>query len=67
MSVKQSKDVFFDIILAATKKGGIGINNDLPWRLKKELHYFRDITKATTDPNSENVMIMGRNTWTNNP
>lgn len=36
---------YFDIILAATKQGGIGLKNDLPWRLSKELKYFRKITK----------------------
>lgn len=45
-----SKNAFFDIILAATKKGGIGMSGTLPWRLKNELQYFKRITNTTVDP-----------------
>ena len=34
----------------------IGVDNDLPWHLPEDLHFFRDKTKGT-------VMIMGRKTF----
>lgn len=44
------------IIVAADQKNGIGIKNDLPWRLSDDLKRFKAITTAHT-------IIMGRNTW----
>ena len=38
MSVK------YNIIVAATEEGGIGLKNNLPWRLKKDMKYFKDVT-----------------------
>lgn len=34
----------FDIILAATCNGGIGYKNKIPWKIKKDLKYFYNIT-----------------------
>lgn len=44
------------IIVAADLRNGIGIRNTLPWHLSDDLKRFKAIT-------SENVVIMGRNTW----
>ena len=38
MSVK------YNIIVAATEEGGIGLKNDLPWKLKGDMKYFKDVT-----------------------
>ena len=51
------------LIVAYDENLGIGKNNDLPWILKKDMNYFKNIT---TD-NSNNVVIMGRNTWESIP
>lgn len=45
------------LIYASTKEGGIGSNNQLPWRhISKELWYFRKYTSGA-------IIVMGRETW----
>ena len=46
----------FTIIVATDAKGGIGINNTLPWRLPEDLAFFK---KAT----SGHPIVMGRKTF----
>lgn len=54
-------------IVAATEAGlGIGKDGGLPWRLKKEMKYFADVTSAAPE-GKQNVVIMGRNSWTSIP
>jgi dihydrofolate reductase len=36
--------VQYNVIVAATEKGGIGLKNNLPWRLKGDMKYFKDVT-----------------------
>ena len=56
----------FDIIVACCNKNGIGNNGNLPWKLKTEMQYFKEIT--TDAPlGFRNVVIMGRNTWESIP
>lgn len=44
-------------IVAMTTKGGIGINNELPWRHNKvDMNFFSRTTRG-------NVVVMGRRTW----
>lgn len=53
-----------NMILASTLKGGIGKNNDLPWkRLKKDMNFFRNITKGKLNSEKQNGLIMGSNTF----
>ena len=49
----------FKIIVAATKKFGIGLNNKLPWRIPEDLKHF----SKTTIGKGNNAIIMGRKTW----
>ncbi len=42
-------------IVARSKNGVIGVNNDLPWDLPGDRKYFRDVTRAHS-------VIMGRKT-----
>ncbi len=57
----------FTIIVAATRSGGIGFKNELPWRLSQEMTHFR-LTTIGEDPGTKpNVLIMGRLTWENLP
>ena len=54
------------IIIAATKANGIGINNSLPWHLRKEMKYFSQVTSNAAD-GQQNAVIMGRKTWESIP
>ncbi|XP_011496419.1 PREDICTED: dihydrofolate reductase [Ceratosolen solmsi marchali] len=51
------------LIAAASENMGIGINGELPWRLKKEMDFFTRMTTTTKDSNKQNAVIMGRRTW----
>lgn len=58
-----------NVVLAATKNHGIGLNNSLPWRLKQELKHFRKITtsynlsESARESGLQNAIVMGRKTW----
>ena len=54
-----------NIITAMSKNKGIGINNTLPWSLKKDLKRFKLLTSNTHDTKS--AVIMGKNTWNSLP
>lgn len=54
-------------IVAATDNNlGIGQHGGLPWRLKKEMKYFADVT-SQAPTGKQNVVIMGRNSWVSIP
>jgi dihydrofolate reductase len=57
----------FEIVVAATTNGGIGVAGQLPWRLPKEMAKFKEITLTTTSSNRSNVVIMGRRTYESIP
>ncbi|KYQ50751.1 Dihydrofolate reductase [Trachymyrmex zeteki] len=52
-----------ELIAAACENMGIGVNGDLPWRLKTEMAYFTRMTTNTKYKNKRNVVLMGRRTW----
>ncbi|KAH0954858.1 hypothetical protein HN011_010138 [Eciton burchellii] len=52
-----------ELIAAACENMGIGINGQLPWRLKSEMAFFTHMTTHTKDANKKNVVLMGRRTW----
>ncbi|XP_069703592.1 dihydrofolate reductase isoform X2 [Periplaneta americana] len=56
-----------NIIVAVSENMGIGLNGDLPWRLRKEMAHFAKLTKHTQDPQKKNAVIMGRKTWESIP
>ncbi|KDR11482.1 dihydrofolate reductase isoform X2 [Zootermopsis nevadensis] len=56
-----------NIIVAVSENMGIGMNGDLPWRLRKEMAYFSRMTKRTKDSSKQNAVIMGRKTWESIP
>lgn len=46
-----------NLIIATTPSGGIGLNNQLPWKsLENDLKRFKDIT-------TNKIVVMGSNTW----
>ncbi|KAJ8489802.1 hypothetical protein ONZ51_g2713 [Trametes cubensis] len=54
------------IVVAATRNNGIGRNSQLPWRLSKEMAFFKKLT--TTSPEGTiNAVVMGRATWESIP
>ena len=63
----------FDIIVCTDNNNGIGfydeLNNvhKLPWKIKEDMKYFKDITTKTNNPNLKNIVIMGRKTWESLP
>lgn len=52
-----------ELIAAACENMGIGINGNLPWRLKTEMAFFTRMTTATKDKDKKNIVLMGRRTW----
>ena len=57
------------IIAAHDQAFGIGKHNELPWRIKGDLKFFRTITSEVPDNKKDvqNAVIMGRNTWESLP
>ena len=47
-----------NIVVAACKNNGIGINNKLPWMLRNDLKYFKFLTQS----HGNNAIVMGKNT-----
>ena len=56
----------FNLIVALCKNNGIGKNGDIPWKITKDLKYFKDVT-SFNKTSGENVVIMGRKTWESIP
>lgn len=48
------------LIAAINEEGVIGKNNDLPWKIKDDLHRFRDLTTG-------HIIVMGRKTFESLP
>jgi dihydrofolate reductase len=54
----------FSIIVAISDNGVIGNEGGIPWRIKKDMGFFKEITTRGSD---NNVVIMGRKTWESIP
>lgn len=54
------------IVAALWPDLGIGAKGKLPWRLKQEIKYFRDVTSKCSE-GLVNVVIMGKKTWDSIP
>lgn len=54
---------YVKIIVAIDKNRGIGKDNKIPWMIKKDLEYFKNITTLTKDSKKINAVIMGKNTF----
>ncbi|KAE8747471.1 hypothetical protein FOCC_FOCC005803 [Frankliniella occidentalis] len=56
-----------NLIVAACENMGIGVNGNLPWKLKSEMAFFKRMTSDTRDHSKKNMVIMGRRTWDSIP
>ena len=54
------------IVAYCKKNNGIGNENSIPWYLKSELKYFKEVT-SNNENNLKNIVIMGRKTWDSLP
>ena len=54
------------IVAYCKKNNGIGNEKSIPWYLKSELKYFKEIT-SKKEHNLSNIVIMGRKTWDSLP
>lgn len=66
-SCEQTTKCDFFVIAAACKNNGIGKDNKLPWKLKKEMDYFNRMTTTSPEQTHRNIVIMGRKTWSSIP
>lgn len=55
------------LIAAVDQKNGIGFKNTIPWKLKKDMAFFKDTTLRTDDCQKRNMVLMGRKTWESLP
>ena len=58
----------FSVVVAACKQTrGIGAGGKLPWRLRGDMQYFKQLTRSTRNASKRNAVIMGRKTWQSIP
>ncbi|HEY9786666.1 MAG TPA: dihydrofolate reductase, partial [Candidatus Obscuribacterales bacterium] len=57
----------FDLVVACDLRGGIGKDNQLPWRLPGDMKRFREVTTNTDRGDATNAIIVGRKTWESIP
>jgi dihydrofolate reductase len=75
-SNRQGHTMKFTLVVAATEELGIGVNANLPWRIPKDMAFFKEVTTRipkdfpipAADPTDiQNAVIMGRVTWESIP
>ena len=58
----------FAVVVAATASTwGIGKNGGIPWKLKEDMKFFKDLTVTTSYESKRNAVIMGRKTYESLP
>lgn len=57
----------FSIVIAIDSKNWIWKNNELAWKISKDMKYFKDITTKNEDLWKLNAVIMWKNTWESIP
>ena len=61
----------FDLVVACDLNRGIGIHNQLPWRLREDMKNFSRLTTerhaSGQNGSARNAVIMGRKTWESIP
>ncbi|XP_056861017.1 bifunctional dihydrofolate reductase-thymidylate synthase 1-like [Raphanus sativus] len=67
MEAQNAQRRSYQVVIAATRNMGIGIDMKLPWDLPNEYQFFQDVTSRTSDPRKRNATIMGRKSWEATP
>ncbi|XP_048631905.1 bifunctional dihydrofolate reductase-thymidylate synthase 1-like isoform X4 [Brassica napus] len=67
MEAQNAQRRSYQVVIAATRDMGIGIDLKLPWDLPNEFQFFQDVTSRTSDPRKRNATIMGRKSWEATP
>jgi dihydrofolate reductase / thymidylate synthase len=47
----------FQLVVAATRKLGIGKDGTMPWKLPGDMAYFKKLTTMTSDPRKMNAVV----------
>ena len=55
--------MMYKLIVAFDNNRGIGLKNNLPWKIKEDMEKFVNLSKG----NGKNAVIMGKNTWLSLP
>lgn len=55
------------LIVACDEARGIGHQNQIPWFIPGELGWVKKTTQPTLDPDKQNALIMGHQTWLSLP
>lgn len=55
------------MVVAHENSRGIGLKGDMPWRLPKDMAYFKSLTMAVKTAGKQNAVVMGRTTWDSIP
>lgn len=60
--------MFFTLLFATDiKNGGFSYLSSLPWKISKDLSYFKNVTLKEYKKDCKNVLIMGKNTYLSKP
>lgn len=51
------------VVAISRPEMGIGKNGSIPWKLKKDIQFFKEITSFCPTAGKRNAVIMGKNTW----
>ena len=62
-----AEQMTFQLVVAATRKLGIGKAGSMPWKLPGDMAYFKELTSKTADSGKQNAVVMGRKTWESIP
>ena len=65
--VAAAEQMTYQLVVAATRKLGIGKAGKMPWKLPGDMAYFKELTSKTAESGMQNAVIMGRKTWESIP
>jgi dihydrofolate reductase len=57
----------FQMVVAYEISRGIGLKGDMPWKLTKDMTYFKSLTSSVRTAGKQNAVVMGRTTWDSIP
>ena len=55
-------ELVYNIVFCTDVSGGISKDGDIPWNIKEDSQYFKDLISITYE-NKKNIFIMGRKTY----